>query len=76
MLFSSNKPKHHNCNIVAERTQVERIIRISEMIRLLNVSRTTLFRWSKNGTFIVPIVHKTRTIGWAEGNYKNWLKGS
>jgi prophage regulatory protein len=73
MLFSSNKPKEHNCNLVAEHHPVQRIIRIDEMLRLLNVSRVTLYRWSRNGTFIKPIIYNNRTIGWAQGDYEAWL---
>jgi predicted DNA-binding transcriptional regulator AlpA len=73
MLFTSNKPKEHNCNVVSERQPVDRIIRINEMRRLLDVSRVTLYRWSKNGTFIKPIIYNNRTIGWAQGDYEAWL---
>lgn len=73
MLFSSIKPKEHNCNLVAEHHPVQRIIRIDEMLRLLNVSRVTLYRWSRNGTFIKPIIYNNRTIGWAQGDYEDWL---
>ena len=73
MLFSSNKSKHHNCNVVAERRPVDRIIRINEMLGLLGISRVTLYRWSKNGTFIKPIIYNNRTIGWAQKDYENWL---
>jgi prophage regulatory protein len=74
MHFVSHKPKEHNCNVVAERRPVDRIIRIDEMLRLINRSRVTLYRWSRNGTFIKPIVHNNRTIGWAQGDYEAWLK--
>lgn len=74
MLFTSNKPKEHNCNVVSERQPVDRIIRIDEMRRLLDVSRVTLYRWSRNGTFIKPIIYKNRTLGWAQGDYEAWLK--
>ncbi|MBA6415823.1 AlpA family phage regulatory protein [Colwellia sp. 6M3] len=73
MLFTSNKSKEHNCNVVSERQPVDRIIRIDEMIRLLNVSRVTLYRWSRNGTFIKPIIYNNRTIGWAQRDYEDWL---
>jgi len=74
MHFISHKPKEQNCNLVAERQPVERIIRIDEMLRLINRSRVTLYRWTKNGTFIKPIVYKNRTLGWAQGDYEAWLK--
>jgi prophage regulatory protein len=74
MRFSSNKPNEPKCNLVAERRPVERIIRIDEMLRLLNISRVTLYRWSRNGTFIKPIIYKNRTLGWAQGDYEAWLK--
>jgi len=73
MLFVSNKPKEHNCNVVSEKQPVDRIIRIDEMMRALNVSRVTLYRWSRNGTFIMPMMHNNRTLGWPQRDYDAWL---
>jgi predicted DNA-binding transcriptional regulator AlpA len=73
MPFVPMKSKEHNCNLVAERRPVDRIIRINEMMRALNVSRVTLYRWSRNGTFIMPIMHKNRTLGWPQRSYEDWL---
>ncbi len=73
MLFSSNKPKEHKCNIVAEEYRPDRIIRIDEMLRLLGISRVTLYRWIKNGTIIMPMMHKNRTLGWPQRDYEDWL---
>ncbi len=73
MLFVSNKPKEHNCNLVAEKYQPDRIIRIDEMLRLLGISRVTLYRWIKNGTIIMPMMHNRRTLGWPQRDYEYWL---
>lgn len=73
MTITPNKYKPSLCELVAERNPVERIIRISEMLILLNISRVTLYRWSKKGLFIKPIQYNGRTIGWKKSNYDEWL---
>lgn len=76
MSFSPFKYNKGLCDLVAERNPVERIIRIDEMLKLLNVSRVTLYRWSKKGAFIKPIKYNGRTIGWKKSQYDDWLNSS
>ncbi len=67
----SNSIKH--CELVAERYPVERIIRPFEMRQRLKVSRTTLYRWVKNGKFVKPVIKNNHAIGWKESDYLKWL---
>ncbi|WP_325955083.1 helix-turn-helix transcriptional regulator [Pantoea anthophila] len=52
------------------------IIRISKMMELLDCSRTTLYRWVKQGVFPQPIMREGRTIGWKLADYEAWQKSS
>jgi len=71
----TSTPSHYGlCTLVAERYPVDRLINIKDMMELLNVSRVTLYRWGKRGVFIKHIKHNGRTIGWAESDYRAWLK--
>lgn len=49
------------------------LIRIEVMIKLLNCSRTTLYRWVKNGFFPEPRMRAGRTLGWTLSQYEQWL---
>jgi len=61
------------CESIANNHKVERIIRISEMLKLLKVSRTTLYRWTKKNEFATPIKKGKRIIGWKVSSYHHWL---
>ncbi|GHB67690.1 hypothetical protein GCM10008107_16420 [Psychrosphaera saromensis] len=52
---------------------VERIIRIDEMMQLLRVSRSTLYRRVKSGSFIKPVTINNKTKGWKQSDYERWL---
>ena len=62
------------CDSIANTHKVERIIRISEMLTLLKISRTTLYRWTKNKEFATPIRKGKRIIGWKVSSYQHWLQ--
>lgn len=51
----------------------QRLIRIREMLDLLNCSRTTLYRWVLNGEFPEPKKRSGRTMGWTVTQYEQWL---
>lgn len=76
MLATPSQYKQGLCKLVAERTPVERVIRPQEMRKLLMVSRTTLYRWSKSGKFIRPITYNGKTIGWKESEYLRWINST
>jgi len=54
--------------------QPQRLIRIREMLQLLACSRTTLYRWVKEGIFPTPLMCGGRTLGWPANNYERWLE--
>lgn len=51
----------------------QRLIRIREMLDLLNCSRTTLYRWVLSGQFPAPKKRSGRTMGWTVTQYEQWL---
>lgn len=53
---------------------IPRLIRINEMIMLLGIDRTTLYRRVRKKQFPQPIKNGNRTLGWSEETYINWLK--
>ncbi len=51
----------------------EALIPISDMTKLVNRNRQTLWAWWNSGKFPAPIVQNGKTIGWRESDYINWL---
>jgi predicted DNA-binding transcriptional regulator AlpA len=71
-----NESKKHmvsQCQLVGQMYTIERIIRIDEMMQLLRVSRSTLYRRVKSGSFIKPVVINNKTKGWKQSDYERWL---
>lgn len=66
--------KHQLCEDTAQQHSVERVIRIPEMLTLLNISRSTLYRWIKNKKIIQPLSKNGQIIGWTVSSYRAWLK--
>ena len=72
----SNAFKSYLCEDTAQQHTVDRIIRIPEMLKLLKVSRSTLYRWTKNKHFAEPITQNGKTLGWTLSSYRKWLKNN
>lgn len=53
--------------------QPQRMIRIKIMLEWLGCSRTTLYRWVKEGHFPKPKMRGERTLGWTFSQYEQWL---
>lgn len=51
----------------------ERIVRMEELLRRLQVSRATIYRWLDEQRFPRPIRLGERTIGWKESSLAEWL---
>lgn len=52
------------------------IIRLPEVLRIANVSRTTIWRWIKQGDFPAPKQlggTNSQSIGWHRGDVDEWL---
>ena len=58
------------------RIQLERIMRISEVIQVTGLSKTTIWRRVKDEDFPAPVRLgrlATRSVGWRESEVKGWL---
>ncbi|QWL80938.1 AlpA family phage regulatory protein [Aeromonas hydrophila] len=49
------------------------IIRTAELIKCLNVSRSTLWRWVSGGKFPKPIKMGARAFGYRRSDVETWL---
>ena len=53
-------------------------IKIGEIAKILNVSRTTIYRWMEAGSFPKPVhfgdAKKNSTIRWIQEEVEEWLK--
>lgn len=54
-------------------TNPNQLINITQMCKLLNKGRTTLFCWVRDGQFPQPLRVGNKTLGWTTEQYKNWL---
>ena len=57
---------------------MDRILRISEVVEITGLSRTTIWRRVKSGNFPAPVRLgglATRSVGWREGELKRWIEG-
>ncbi|MFS1488914.1 helix-turn-helix transcriptional regulator [Vibrio splendidus] len=52
----------------------EALISISEMTKLVNRNRQTLWSWWNTGKFPSPILQNGKTLGWRESDYIEWLR--
>ena len=52
---------------------IDRIVRLPELLGILQVSRTTLFTWVKNGYFCAPLHLSERIRGWRLSEVKAFL---
>ncbi len=49
------------------------ILRTKQVLALLGIGRTTLWRWTRQGTFPKPIRMGPRAVGWRASELQNWL---
>ena len=55
-------------------TRTERqILRVTDLVALLNLSRTTIWRLRRRGEFPQPIRLSTNTVGWHAHDIYEWL---
>ena len=50
------------------------IMRAAEVIALVGVSRTTLWRMERDGTFPKRVQLSTRAVGWRREAVERWIK--
>ncbi len=58
--------------------RAERVLRTSQVAEVIGVTRTTLWRWTKDGYFPPPRIigpTKARPVrGWLESDVSRWLR--
>ena len=52
----------------------DRILRINEVLRLVPVSRATLYRLIRRGEFPKPVQLGSNAVGWRESMIQEWIK--
>lgn len=50
-----------------------RLLRPSDILDLLSISKSTLWRWVQDGIFPEPIRLTSKTVGWTESTINEWL---
>lgn len=51
-----------------------KLLNTRQVCALLSISRTTLWRYSKDGTFPSPIILTKQRIAWREDQLNDWIK--
>ena len=54
---------------------MERIIRIKELLDVVGLSRSTIYRSMKKKLFPKPVKLTEGSIGWKESQINKWMKG-
>ena len=54
--------------------QENRILRLGEVMRLTGLSKTTIYRRYRDGTFPRPLKLGPQSIGWRRGEILEWLE--
>ena len=54
--------------------QENRILRLREVMRLTGLSKTTIYRRYRDGTFPRPLKLGPQSIGWRRGEILEWLE--
>ncbi len=49
------------------------ILRIADVLKATGLCRTTIWRWSRKGTFPPPIRLGARHIGWRREDVEEWI---
>jgi prophage regulatory protein len=53
---------------------MERILRRPEVERLTGLARSTIYSWIDRGSFPGPVKLGERSVGWREGDVREWLE--
>ncbi len=62
------------CKACSERDQLPPYVRLSELLTMVPFSASTVWRKSKNGTFVAPVVLSDRITCWSRQAVVEWLK--
>lgn len=52
---------------------LDRIVRLSEVVKMTGLCRSTIYRRMSEGGFPKPISLGARSVGWKESQITNWL---
>lgn len=50
------------------------MLRPDDVMRLLNIGRSTLLTWTKTGQFPRPAIQKTRYTAWRAADVEKWIQ--
>ena len=50
-----------------------RILRRTDVQKMTGLSRSTIYRWSSNGSFPKPSKLGPRAVGWPEAQIRAWI---
>lgn len=53
--------------------ELDRMLRIAEVLRITGVSTATLYRWIKDGHFPAPVKLGPNSVGWRASVVRNWI---
>ena len=62
--------------MVQSNSSVARLIPADEVLRVLGISRTTLYRGVRAGTLPSPVKISTRRVGWRSGDIDRLVVGN
>ncbi len=51
-----------------------KVLRFNEVKKLINMSRSSLARWEKAGTFPERVVLGENSVGWLEEEIMEWIR--
>lgn len=74
----NRKPSARYRRAAAQSPGSSRIVRLSEVIEITGLSRTTIWRRERDGSFPPPIRlggEHTRAVGWREEDIYDWIDG-
>lgn len=72
------KPNVSDRRSVAQPPRSRRIVRLPEVMEITGLSRTTIWRRERDGSFPPPIRlggERTRAVGWREQDIYDWIDG-
>ena len=54
--------------------QIDAIVRPKNLVQILGIHMTTLWRWIQAGEFPQPMRLNKKTIGWRQSTVEEWLR--
>lgn len=68
--------KNHSADVNASATpeNIDRVLRLPEVLRSLGIGRTTLYLLVRDGRFPAPLHVSTRVRGWRQSTVNQYLE--